>query len=53
MAGNDWKWLELAGNGWKWKEQLEIRMTMTMLENQLGWPYYNFNVSYISINFYS
>ena len=24
MAGNDWKWLELAGTGWKWKEWLEM-----------------------------
>ena len=24
MAGNYWKWLELAGNGWKWLELAEL-----------------------------
>ena len=24
MAGNDWKWLELAEHGWKWQKLLEM-----------------------------
>ena len=48
---NDWKWLEMARTGWKW---LEIegtagngwklnKMTMMMLENQMGRPYQSFD----------
>ena len=51
IAGNGWKWLEVAGSGWTWQEWLKnagngwkwMKMTMLMLENQMGWPYYSFD----------
>ena len=42
-AGPDSNWLESAGNGlngyYGWKL---IKMTIMMLENQLGWPNHSF-----------
>ena len=59
MAGNGLsglKWLEMAGidqkmagNIWKWLKLLEVvltmmmKMTMMMVNNQIGWPYHSFD----------
>ena len=51
MTGNGWKGLEMAKTGWNWLEMEGtagngwklIKMTMMMLENQMGWPFHSFH----------
>ena len=48
MAKTCWKWLEMegtAGNDWKL-----IKVTMIMLDNQMGWPYHSFDCVLLSLN---